>query len=175
MRARRLSVLLASVALTGCTQTVHGTAVARFTLPVDDFPSTAGYTAVDSDSFYIRDGNPEYGFVFIAPNGLVCGMNLSDVGVGRVECTGSRPDRGPGTWTVDAERSVRPTSRRRCCPAAAIGEHYPISLCHNGITSSMGRHVVFGDQGLSRGMSRRRARFHLDRGQDDTVLASEVG
>ncbi len=97
MRARRLSVLLASVALTGCTQTVHGTAVARFTLPVDDFPTTAGYTAVDSDSFYIRDGNPEYGFVFTAPNGLVCGMGSFPAwGSAGAECTGSRPDRGPG-------------------------------------------------------------------------------
>ena len=42
MRARRLSVLLAAVALTGCTQTVHGTAVARFSLPVDGFPSYGG-------------------------------------------------------------------------------------------------------------------------------------
>jgi hypothetical protein len=74
MRARRLGVLLAAVALTGCTQTVHGTAVARLSLPVDGFPVTAGYTAVDSESFYIRDGNPEYGFVFTTPNGLVCGM-----------------------------------------------------------------------------------------------------
>ena len=137
MRAHRLSVLLAAVALTGCTQTVHGTAVARFTLPVDDFPSTAGYTALDSDSFYIRDGNPEYGFVFTAPNGLVCGMgSFPSWGSAGVECTGSRPDRGPGTWTVDAERfgatnvqtSVLPSGgNRRALPNKSLPQrHYVV-------------------------------------------------
>jgi len=137
MRARRLSVLLAAVALTGCTQTVHGTAVARFALPVDDFPGTAGYEAVDSDSFYIHDGTPEYGFVFTAPNGLVCGMgSFPTWGSAGAECTGSRPDRGPGTWTVDAERfgatnvqtSVLPSGgNRRALPNQSLPlRHYVI-------------------------------------------------
>jgi hypothetical protein len=105
MRARRLSFLLAAVALTGCTQTVHGTAVARLSLPVAGFPGTAGYTAVDSDSFYVRDGNPAYGFVFTTPNGLVCAMGSFPAWQSAgAECTGPRPDRGPGSWTVDAER-----------------------------------------------------------------------
>jgi hypothetical protein len=137
MRARRLSLLLAAVALTGCTQTIHGTAVARFALPVDGFPSTSGYTAVDSDSFYIRDGNPEYGFVFTAPNGLVCGMgSFPTWGSAGAECTGSRPDRGPGTWTVDAERfgatnvqtSVLPSGgNRRALPDKSLPQrHYVV-------------------------------------------------
>jgi hypothetical protein len=69
MTARRLSVLLAAVALTGCAQTVPGTATARFSLPVAGFPDTAGYTAVDSESFYIRDGNP--GRVHIGDHGFI--------------------------------------------------------------------------------------------------------
>jgi hypothetical protein len=105
MRARRLGILLAVAALTGCTQIVHGTAVARLSLPVNGFPGTAGYTAVNSDSFYIRDGNPEYGFSFDTPNGFACTMGTFPIWrAARVHCTGLRADKGPGYWTVTAER-----------------------------------------------------------------------
>ena len=129
MRAQRLSVVLAAVALTGCTQTVHGTAVARFSLPVDDFPATAGYTAVDADSFYLRDGNPEYGFVFTTPSGLVCGMGSFPAWQSAgAECTGSRPDRGPGSWTVDAERFGATTVQTSVMPRGANRRSHPDNL-----------------------------------------------
>ena len=105
MRARHVSVLLAAVALTGCTHTIHGTAVAQLSLPVSGFPGTAGFSAVDPESFSIRSGSPEYGFIFTTPNGLVCGMGTFPTWQSAgAECTGLRPDRGPGSWTVDAER-----------------------------------------------------------------------
>ncbi len=126
MRARRLSVLLAAVALTGCTLTVHGTDVARFSLPVDGFPGTAGYTAVDSESFYVRDGNPEYGFVFTTPIGLVCGMgSFPSWQSAGAECTGPRPDRGPGYWTVDAERFGATNVQTSVMPRGATNRTAP--------------------------------------------------
>jgi hypothetical protein len=103
---RRLSLLLlATVVLSGCTDTVGGRPAARFSLPVHNFPDKGGYTAVDPESFHIRDGNPELGFVFTTPTGLVCGMgSFPGWESAGAECTGLRPDRGPGSWTVDAER-----------------------------------------------------------------------
>jgi hypothetical protein len=121
VRARQLSVLLAAVALAGCTDTVHGTAVARLSLPVAGFPATAGYTPVNSESFYIHDGNPEYGFVFAAPNGLVCGMgSFPGWQSAGAECTGLRPDKGPGAWTVDAERFGVTTTQTSVMPQGTM-------------------------------------------------------
>ena len=45
--------------LTGCTSTVAGSAVANLGLPVTGFPDKNGFAEVDSESFYLRDGNPE--------------------------------------------------------------------------------------------------------------------
>ncbi|WIM85840.1 hypothetical protein PT015_12860 [Candidatus Mycobacterium wuenschmannii] len=113
MRAGRLSILLAAAVLAGCTHAVDGTAAARFTLPVANFPDTRGFTEVDAASFYIRDGNPEYGFGFRAPNGLRCGMGSFPIWrAARAFCTGRRRDKGPGVWTVTAERFGETTITR---------------------------------------------------------------
>ena len=119
--ARRLSVLLTAVALTGCTHTVGGSAVAGLTLPVAGFPTTAGYTPVDADSFYVRDGSPELGFVFSTPNDLVCGMgSFPGWQSAGAECTGARPDKGPGAWTVDAERFGVTTTQTSVMPQGTL-------------------------------------------------------
>ena len=113
-----MSALLAAVVLSGCTETVDGTAAARFSLPVNDFPDKGGYTAVDSESFYIRDGDPEFGFIFTTPNGLVCGMGSFPAWQSAgAECTGLRPDKGPGSWTVDAERFGATTIQTSVMPS----------------------------------------------------------
>lgn len=105
MRAGRLSVLLAAAVLSGCTHVTGGTAAARLALPVTDFPDTVGFTEVSSSSFSRRHGKTEHGFNFTTPNGFLCGMgSFPKWETARVHCTGSRPDQGPGTWTVTAKR-----------------------------------------------------------------------
>lgn len=117
MRAGRLSVILAAAVLTGCTHVVSGTGAARSSLPVAGFPATAGLTEIAAKTFYRRSGNREYGFNFATPNGFACGMgSFPKWESARVHCTGPRPDKGPGTWTVTAKRfgqtTIKLTSKR---------------------------------------------------------------
>ena len=107
------AVVSAVVLLAGCTATVEGSAVMNLSPPVADFPDTAGYTELDSESFYVRDGNPEYGFGFDTPNGFSCAMGTFPIWrAARVHCTGLRPDKGPGYWIVTAERFRSATIKR---------------------------------------------------------------
>ncbi len=100
-----VAIAIAAALLSGCTAMVGGQPRADPTLPVDDFPSTVGLHEVDSETFWIRDGNPEYGFGFVTPNGLTCDMtSYISPEYAHASCWGLRPDRGPGYWEVYAEK-----------------------------------------------------------------------
>jgi hypothetical protein len=105
----RIAIVSVSLALlTACTPSpdVAGTPATSPPMapPVPGFPNLSEFTPVDTQT-YVMSYPSFNGFVFTTPDGFRCGHNgmssLSNPSHLEFACSGTRPDKGPGTWDID--------------------------------------------------------------------------
>jgi hypothetical protein len=146
---RKIIVLLAMTALSGCSQTVYApTAPATSTdasLPAG-FPDLAALAEADHGTYDVTQPQAQ-GFAFSTPNGTVCGNNsYPDAEFEHLFCSGPRPDKGPGLWSVDvdARDSGPATVERLPDPPQQTGPAeapYPVLAPGHKLTASKGTSV----------------------------------
>jgi hypothetical protein len=90
------------------------------------FPDFSGYTPADRDTYFF-DGQEHSGYRFRTPNGLTCSSNdHPDPAYARIECWGQRPDKGPGLWSVVAERRSAAKIRKLTGPSPPLAAAPPL-------------------------------------------------
>src|SRR5882672_7079722 len=99
----KIFCVAAMVVLSACGQTVDApTAPATPTdasLPAG-FPDLSALAEADPNTYEMTQPQAQ-GFAFSTPDGTVCGNNsYPDAAFEHLFCSGPRPDRGPGLWSV---------------------------------------------------------------------------
>ena len=73
--------------------------------PIPGFPDMSAYAAAALPDFAVI-GPPTSGATLLTPDGMTCWLSSYPMPeYASVSCTGPRPDKGPGIWTVSAERN----------------------------------------------------------------------
>lgn|GEM_PF-5586272 len=90
-------------------------------MSVDAFPDISSYNDVPFDVYEVIDSPRVQGFAFTTPDGLQCANNAYPTPEFEwVSCWGPRPDRGPGLWSVNADRgapaTIEPVAREDVDP-----------------------------------------------------------
>lgn len=79
-------------------------------MSVDTFPDISSYSDAPFDVYEVIDSPRVQGFAFTTPDGLQCANNAYPTPEFEwVSCWGPRPDRGPGLWSVNADRGAPAT------------------------------------------------------------------
>lgn len=126
LRALAITATIASSAILGACSQSDGAPVSHAltkesttVAPVpgaDQFPDMSSYSVAPADVYEVVDTPRVQGFAFTTPDGLQCANNAYPTPEFEwVSCWGPRPDKGPGLWSVDAERgavaTIEPVSR----------------------------------------------------------------
>lgn len=75
------------------------------TPPIPGFPDMSAYAAATLSDFAVS-GPPTSGATLLTPDGMTCWLSSYPMPeYASVSCTGQRPDKGGGIWTVSAERN----------------------------------------------------------------------
>ena len=77
---------------------------------VNEFPDMSSYSNASFNAYEVIDTPRVQGFAFTTPDGLHCATNAYPTPEFEwVSCWGPRPDKGPGIWSVTAERGAPAT------------------------------------------------------------------
>lgn len=130
-------MIAAATILVGCNDHVEDHAApgsstpssmgAKPTLP-EYFPDLAAYPEADHQVFEMRQPQAQ-GFAFSTPDGLTCSNNAYPEPEWEVlKCFGSRPDEGPGIWTVEVRARGNAPATTQVIPVPPDAKGPPLTV-----------------------------------------------